>query len=243
MHREHSPIGQGVTSYPELVRRTLNILSEALQPFVQGELRRAYPERWEQVLEESLGSARPRDGGKWDAYALLNLIWEQWRPVFRDSLTSHDRNLVSELRHYRNRWAHQEDFSFDDAYRVLDDARRLLLSVGATDQMTALELEKESLIGSLKDGGRFRTRSSPHPVELLTFVICGAALGMQVALSFGERAWPFAVLSAVSFSYILIRRLIRDFGERCPACGSAPLKDEKEPTVELAPETPDVSGS
>lgn len=232
-----------MTSYPELVRRTLNILSEALQPFVQGELRRVYPERWEQVLEESLGSVRPRDGGKWDAYALLNLIWEQWRPVFRDTLTSHDRNLVSELRHYRNRWAHQEDFSFDDAYRVLDDARRLLLSVGATDQVGALELEKESLIGSLRDGEGVRARSSPHPVELITFVICGAALGMQVALSFGQRAWPFAVLSAVSFSYILIRRLLRDFGERCPVCGSSPLLKKKDPSVKIAQEASDTSGA
>ena len=53
-------------------------------------------------------------------------MWESWNDVFRLTLGPAERSLVSELRDHRNRWAHQEAFSSDDAYRALDSAGRLL---------------------------------------------------------------------------------------------------------------------
>ena len=46
---------------------------------------------------------------------------------------------MSELRDHRNKWAHQEPFSSDDAYRALDSAGRLLSAVSAPE---ADEIEK-----------------------------------------------------------------------------------------------------
>ena len=54
------------------------------------------------------------------------------------------RSRVEELRDCRNKWAHQEQFSFDDAYRVLDTSARLLAAVSALE--AAVEASKEELL-------------------------------------------------------------------------------------------------
>ena len=79
----------------------------------------------------------------WDAAALLKLMWESWNDVFRLTLGHTERSLVSELRDHRNKWAHQESFSSDDAYRVLDSAGRLLTAVSATqaDEIEKMKME------------------------------------------------------------------------------------------------------
>jgi hypothetical protein len=59
----------------------------------------------------------------WDVAALLKLMWEGWNEVFGRTLGRAERSLVQELRDWRNKWAHQEPFSSDDADRALD--RRL----------------------------------------------------------------------------------------------------------------------
>jgi len=50
---------------------------------------------------------------------------------------------VSELRECRNKWAHQEAFSSDDTYRVLDSAGRLLTAVSApqADEIEKMKME------------------------------------------------------------------------------------------------------
>ena len=65
------------------------------------------------------------------AAGLLKLMWETWNEVFRRVLGPAERGLTGELRDHRNRWAHQERFSSDDAYRALDSAGRLLAAVSA----------------------------------------------------------------------------------------------------------------
>ena len=51
--------------------------------------------------------------------------------------------LVNELRDVRNRWAHQEPFSGDDADRALDSAERLLTAVSApqADEVRKVKME------------------------------------------------------------------------------------------------------
>ena len=46
--------------------------------------------------------------------------------MFRNELRTTGRNLVGEVRDWRNKWAHNEPFSHDDAYRALDTIERLL---------------------------------------------------------------------------------------------------------------------
>ena len=55
----------------------------------------------------------------------------KWGEVFKLVLGKTERSLVNELIAARNRWAHQEAFSGDDAYRALDSIHRLLLAVSA----------------------------------------------------------------------------------------------------------------
>ena len=58
---------------------------------------------------------------RWDVAALLKLMWEAWNDVFGRTLGRGGALAwCSELREVRNKWAHQEPFSSDDADRALD---------------------------------------------------------------------------------------------------------------------------
>ncbi len=54
----------------------------------------------------------------------------------------------SELRDCRNKWAHQEPFSSDDAYRALDSMARLLTAVSApqADEVDKMKMELRRLV-------------------------------------------------------------------------------------------------
>ncbi|MEW6049321.1 MAG: Swt1 family HEPN domain-containing protein, partial [Bacillota bacterium] len=82
---------------------------------------------------------------EWDASALLKVMWDAWNDVFRRILGFAERSLVSELRDWRNKWAHQEAFSSDDAYRALDSAARLLTAVSAPQAEEVERMKMELL--------------------------------------------------------------------------------------------------
>ena len=122
------------------------MLKAGLGPFVEREVQGALESR-------KLDAHRLRDYGEdrvlgskpipeWDVAGLLKLMWDTWHDVFREILGPAERSLVSELRGHRNKWAHQESFSSDDAYRALDSVGRLLAAVSAPQSE---ELEKRKL--------------------------------------------------------------------------------------------------
>ncbi|HOU53599.1 MAG TPA: Swt1 family HEPN domain-containing protein [Myxococcota bacterium] len=118
----------------ERVGKALDLLRAGLAPFVEREFRDAFgddmPAEVARFLDDDrLNMGRP--AGEWDVAALLKVMWESWNEVFRRTLGFAERSLVSELRGWRNRWAHQEAFSSDDADRALDSAERLLTAVSA----------------------------------------------------------------------------------------------------------------
>ena len=76
---------------------------------------------------------------------VLRLIWDNWHDAFSGTLGRSDRSLVSELRDHRNKWAHQEPFSSDDAYRALDSVQRLLTSISAP-QVREIDAHKQELL-------------------------------------------------------------------------------------------------
>ncbi|MDA1017607.1 MAG: Swt1 family HEPN domain-containing protein [Planctomycetota bacterium] len=126
----------------ERIATAFDLLVRGVQPFVEAELKSAYGDRWTNAARTSF---RDRDGTgalKWDAHSVLTVMWDQWNSVFRRRLSHGDRSLVSELREFRNRWAHQGQFDFDDAYRVLDSVHRLLKSARVAE---AAHLEREKL--------------------------------------------------------------------------------------------------
>ena len=90
------------------------------------------------------------------------MIWESWNDVFRQTLGPAERSLISELRDHRNKWAHQEAFSGDDAYRALDSAVRLLTAVSApqADDLDKMKIELHA--APLRRAGP-RTRSARPP--------------------------------------------------------------------------------
>jgi predicted AAA+ superfamily ATPase len=126
----------------ERVGKAMELLKAGLAPFVERELRSVYKEGFAKQVAGYVGEDRQNAGKpltQWDAAALMKLMWEAWNDVFRRTLGPAERSLVNELRNHRNKWAHQETFSSDDAYRTFDSAGRLLTAVSAPQ---ADEIEK-----------------------------------------------------------------------------------------------------
>ncbi|WP_428940959.1 Swt1 family HEPN domain-containing protein [Fontivita pretiosa] len=121
------------------VGEALELLSKGLYPFIEREMKAVYGEKWKTAADQSLGDKKVN----WsDPQTVLVVMWDQWNAVFRNVLGHAERSLVSELRDIRNRWAHMENFSTDDAYRALDSVGRLLAAVSAPE---AEEVEKRKM--------------------------------------------------------------------------------------------------
>jgi predicted AAA+ superfamily ATPase len=120
----------------ERIGKTLDFLTDGLKPFVERELASEFGAYWITRATEGW----PNDL-QWvddntphlDSAAILRIMWEQWNSVFSKTLGRGERSIVSELRDVRNKWAHQNPFSSDDAYRALDSASRLLTAVSAPE--------------------------------------------------------------------------------------------------------------
>jgi predicted AAA+ superfamily ATPase len=121
------------------VGKALSLLAEGLAPFVDRECGLKYGLDWENAV--------PGDGArsKTDAQFLLRTMASTWREVFERTLGRMERNYVSELIEARNRWAHQEVFSSDDAYRALDSIERLLQAISAGEQASEVGRMKQDL--------------------------------------------------------------------------------------------------
>jgi len=130
----------------ERVGKALELLKGGLGPYVQREFTNTYSARVSAEAARFLGEDRlhaRKPIAEWDVAVLLKLMWDSWNDVFRQTLGYTERSLLSELREYRNRWAHQEHFSGDDAYRALDSAGRLLTAVSApqSDEIDKMKTE------------------------------------------------------------------------------------------------------
>ena len=131
----------------ERVGKALDLLKAGLGPFVDREVKGALKSqkldafKLRDYAENSVLANKPVT--EWDVAGLLKLMWETWNDVFRTILGPAERSLVSELRGHRNKWAHQESFSSDDAYRALDSVGRLLAAVSApqSDELERLKME------------------------------------------------------------------------------------------------------
>ncbi len=136
------------TTNHERVGKALELLKIGLGPFIEREVKTLSDDEAHRLVErlsadERLASGKPLS--QWDAAALLKLMWDGWQPVFRRTLGPVERSLVSELREIRNRWAHQEAFSSDDAYRALDSVERLLTAVSAREAAEVAKMKRQLL--------------------------------------------------------------------------------------------------
>src|SRR5206468_9124323 len=115
-------------------------------PFVEREFKNVDKARVLDVARRYVADERAvakRALPEWDVAALLKLMWEAWNEVFGRTLGRAERSLVQELRDCRNKWAHQEPFSSDDADRALDSMARLLTAVSApqADEVGKMKME------------------------------------------------------------------------------------------------------
>ena len=136
----------------ERVGKALELLKAGLGPFVERELQDkikaggVHMDTIRRFVDDPHLTDKPID--QWDVAALLKLMWETWNDVFRTVLGHAERSLVSEIRDQRNKWAHQDSFSSDDADRTLDSIARLLTAVSASqaDEVNRMKMELRRLV-------------------------------------------------------------------------------------------------
>ena len=150
--------------------KALDCLSAGLAPFVERELKAIHGDRWQEIALDSGG--RPSGAKKQpkpnlsDPQVLLGTMWNQWNNVFARTLGPAERSLVSELRDVRNRWAHNEAFGGNDAYRALDSASRLLTAVSAPEAAEVEQMRMDLLRLQFEEQRRSEMRkASFQPTE------------------------------------------------------------------------------
>jgi len=142
----------------ERIGRGFEAMSKGLRPFVAREMEAEHGPEWQDVAADVL-KARSR-AINWDAHALLRVMWGQWNLVFKKTLGKAERSIVSELQEIRNRWAHEETFSTDDAYRGLDSMERLLKAVSAPEAGEIEEMRHELMRVRFQEQARRRQRGA-----------------------------------------------------------------------------------
>jgi predicted AAA+ superfamily ATPase len=152
----------------ERVGKALELLKDGVAPFLERELKSEYQQRWFDEVKSTLSPQQFTFAGteknpKWDIATVLAVMWNQWNQVFRKTLGQADRTLVSELREVRNKWAHQQPFTSDDAYRALDSAARLLTAVSAPEGAEVEKMKMELLRVRFDEQVRTEKRKSASP--------------------------------------------------------------------------------
>ena len=149
------------TSNHDHVGRALHLLKVGLGPFVDRAVKnqRVSPATLQKFVDPRLID---RPVTRWDVPALINLMLRMWNDVFCKALGLERYSLrelrshLHELLDHRNRWAHQEPFSNDDAYRAIDTAHRLLTAVSAEQAGAVERLKTDLLRARFEEGARPR---------------------------------------------------------------------------------------
>ena len=211
----------------------LETLTSGLFPFFEAELRDVYGDSWEETARSTFRgqSSIAVQNGKWDVYAVLSVMWDQWNAVFRHKLGMAERSLVSELREYRNRWAHQDSFSDDDSYRVLDSAQRLLNAVGAHEEAELIEERKIDVLRNIlgrrvNDELAAARYSRARMVDIALYSLCCVAIVITMFLLSGtQRFVPTLFVAGFTifvFAFLTYKRLKSGapaYGvHECPKC-------------------------
>lgn len=157
-----------ITNY-ERIGKALELLRDGLKPYVSRELEAKHGKYWVTTATQTWQNELVwRDGDPLptlDAAVLLRMMWDQWNLVFKDTLGFAERSLVSELRDFRNKWAHQNAFSSDDVYRMLDSAARLLTAISAPQVEPLDKMKQELLRVRFEEQIRNEKRKASNAIE------------------------------------------------------------------------------
>ncbi|MFN9718023.1 MAG: Swt1 family HEPN domain-containing protein [Planctomycetota bacterium] len=194
----------------------LKNLATGLRPYVSARIRCM-------LRDELLAS----ESQMWDAQGLLVFMWDHWNDLFRNELTFVERSLVSELRDFRNRWAHQNQLNERDVYRVLENIERLLTAIRSPEVTAVTVLRRESL-GRLWSAECATNEKHERVRKIWPYLICGASACALTAalLRFGEAPWSWMLslllfLAMMRVAWLQVKREQRhSHGPReCSRCG------------------------
>lgn len=221
------------------VTRALNSLARGLAPFVEERMQAIYKNRWRSVVQDSFRGGRglPQQTGdqpNWDAHSLLTVMWDQWNSVFRHHLGHAERSLVSELRTFRNQWAHQEAFQFDDTYRIYDSAERLLSAIDSPEaqwlakgkrELLKTEFDRELRAAYRRSKARRQTWQ-----DVFIYMACCAAIVFAILQHIGSHAWIMVLSVVMTFIFLTWQRISEppaaQFGaHECGGCGKIIYSD------------------
>jgi hypothetical protein len=230
------------------------MLTKGITPFFEQQMRAAFRDDWVDVARASFRQDRaatvltqlPLE--EWDAQAILTVMWDQWNAVFRQRLGLFERSLVSELREFRNRWAHQSELSDDDCYRVLDSVQRLLVSVDAEEQILVdldrlkLDVLRERLNRQVSEDVKRARANRARWIEIGIYTLCALTIIAAAMVFLAPRNLMSAVLMSgftlFTFAYVVLMRLRTNepihgvhecpkcrkiiYSEVCPYCEAPP---------------------
>ncbi len=222
--------GDCVSNHRQQIAVALDQLRDGLVPVVEAAMSRRYGDRWEEMATAPMrlgrhgaGEARAASKAKppsaeipvWDAHLLLAVMWDHWNDAFRDSLGVLERCYVSELREYRNRWAHQMAFDAETTLRVLDTIERLLTAANQTEPARRVALVREEVV--LQLAGRIQSTAIANfrkrrrlLVETTIFLVCGISIAVAITTLMIPRqpAAGLLLLGFViaTFSYLVFER-------------------------------------
>lgn len=120
-------------SYPEYIRRALDIFKRGFTPFVEHQMVKRYGS-WQSI--------------KPDTQALLRTILNNWDSVFSKILGEARRRVVDRVRRARNMLAHENTFRLTNIHSLLDDIQELLTCISAHQEVQEIkqlrqEIERE----------------------------------------------------------------------------------------------------
>ena len=236
-------------THSERVGQSMQLFLDGMRPFVEHELKSAYGDRWEEVAQNCLrtnrDAGRPQnDPLRWDAYLVLMILSDQWHQVFKTKLGPLERSLVSELREFRNSWAHQRPFDFDDTFRVVDSVRRLLTAVSAVQVPEARRHQDDLLRAHIQQALQTDSQEAKtiraRRWRTAIYALCCIILTIQAVVYMGWHSVPVVVGVLVVFTLVLRQsrnpienkftvheckfcgRII--YSEPCPYCQPAPVQ-------------------
>lgn len=216
----------------EQISTALDLLTQGLSPYVERKLKAKFKDNWIQMAGGSFRDGRDRSGEngeglEWDAHSLLTIMWDQWNAVFRYDMGHSERSLVSELREYRNRWAHQQEFDFDDAYRVLDSVRRLLEASRASNVEVVRRRKQEFLEQHVADDVNAQMQQTVFNRTkwwvIGIYSLCCASITYHMLTAGGDVTTALVSFVILVFVYLTYQQFKMDppllFGpHECPEC-------------------------
>lgn len=154
----------------------MELLPEALVPFVEKRLDSSLTGHWQVEVVQRVSGLKPNSNGEvsWDQQGLLKTMMAFWKDAFSMVLGHPERSYVSELLDVRNKLSHNETFTYDDAERALDSMRRLMESISAGDVASELAKMRDTILRTkFTELQRNEERRKTHRLDISVETVAG----------------------------------------------------------------------